>query len=78
VTITDAIEAGALTAFGSSEQRAVLAAQAGMDLLLCSARDVSQGQAVTSALASALDGGHLNPATFNTAVQRVTALRNSL
>jgi beta-N-acetylhexosaminidase len=78
VTVTDAIEAGALTAFGSSEQRAVRAAQAGMDLLLCSARDVSQGQAVTSALASALDGGQLDPATFSTAVQRVTALRNSL
>jgi beta-N-acetylhexosaminidase len=78
VTVTDVIEAGALTAFGSSAQRAVLAAQAGMDLLLCSARDVSQGQAVTSALASALDGGQLDPATFNTAVQRVTALRNSL
>jgi beta-N-acetylhexosaminidase len=78
VTITDAIEAGALTAFGSSAQRAVLAAQAGMDLLLCSARDVSQGQAVTSALASALDGGQLDPANFNAAVQRVTALRNSL
>src|SRR5262245_11501490 len=36
VTITDAIEAGALTSFGSFGQRAVLAAQAGMDLLLCS------------------------------------------
>ena len=78
VTITDAIEAGALTAFGSAAQRAGLAAQAGMDLLLCSARAVSQGQAVTSALASALDAGQLDPATFNTAVQRVTALRNSL
>jgi beta-N-acetylhexosaminidase len=75
VTITDALEAGALTAFGSSGQRAVLAAQAGMDLLLCSAQDPSQGQAVTSALAGALDSGQLDPATFNAAVQRVTALR---
>ena len=48
VTITDAIEAGALTSFGSYGQRAVLAAQAGMDLLLCSAQVVTQGQAVTS------------------------------
>ena len=78
VTITDAIEAGALASFGSYGQRAVLAAQAGMDLLLCSAQDVSQGQAVTSALAGALDGGQLNSTTFNAAVQRVTALRNSL
>jgi beta-N-acetylhexosaminidase len=75
VTITDALEAGALTAFGSYQQRAVLAAQAGMDLLLCSAQDPSQGQAVTSALAGALDSGQLNSAAFNAALQRVTALR---
>jgi beta-N-acetylhexosaminidase len=78
VTITDAIEAGALTAFGSFGQRAVLAAQAGMDLLLCSAQDPSQGQAVVTALASALDGGQLDATTFNAAAQRVTALRNGL
>ena len=68
VTITDALEAGALTAFGSSEQHARLAAQAGIDLLLCSAQDPSQGQAVTSTLASALDSGQLDPASFNAAV----------
>jgi beta-N-acetylhexosaminidase len=78
VTITDAIEAGALGAFGSSGQRAVLAAQAGMDLVLCSAQDPSQGQAVVTALAGALDGGQLDPAVFNATVQRVTALRSGL
>ncbi len=78
VTITDAIEAGALTAFGSYGQRAVLAAQAGMDLLLCSAQDPSQGQSVTSALASALDSGTLGSAAFTAAVARVTALRTGL
>ncbi len=78
VTITDALEAGALKAFGSDAKRAVLAAQAGMDLLLCSARDPGQGQTVTSALASALDGGKLASAAFNAAVQRVTALRSQL
>ena len=78
VTITDAIEAGALTAFGSYGQRAVLAAQAGMDLLLCSAQDPTEGQAVVTALASALDNEQLDSDTFNAAVQRVTALRNGL
>ena len=78
VTITDALEAGALSSFGSYGQRAVLAAQAGMDLLLCSVQDPGEGQAVTSALSSALDSGQLNSATFNAAVQRVTALRSSL
>jgi beta-N-acetylhexosaminidase len=78
VTITDAIEAGALAPFGSYGQRAVLAAQAGMDLLLCSAQDPSEGQAVVTALAAALDGGQLDSATFTAAAQRVTALRNGL
>jgi len=78
VTITDAIEAGALASFGGYGQRAVLAAQAGMDLLLCSARDPAQGQAVVTALAAALDGGKLGAAGFDASVQRVTALRNGL
>jgi beta-N-acetylhexosaminidase len=49
-----------------------------MDVLLCSAQDPSQGQSVVTALASALDGGQLDPTAFNAAVQRVTALRNGL
>jgi beta-N-acetylhexosaminidase len=78
VTVTDAIEAGALAAFGSFGNRAVLAARAGMDLLLCSAQNPAQGHAVVTALASALDKGQLNRSAFNTAVQRVTALRRGL
>jgi len=78
VTVTDAIEAGALAAFGSFGNRAVLAARAGMDLLLCSAQNPSQGHAVVTALANALDKGQLNRSAFNTAVQRVTALRHGL
>ena len=78
MTVTDAIEAGALAGFGTYGQRAVLAAQAGMDLLLCAAQDVSQGQSVAQALASALDGGRLNSGDFTAAVRRITALRNAL
>jgi beta-N-acetylhexosaminidase len=78
LTITDALEAGALSAFGSTSQRAVLAARAGMDLILCSARDVSQGTAATTALAGALDAGQLDAAAFSAAVNRVTSLRQSL
>jgi beta-N-acetylhexosaminidase len=78
VTITDALEAGALSAFGTTGQRAVTAAGAGMDLILCSARDVSQGETATAALASALSSGQLDPTAFNAAVDRVTALRASL
>jgi beta-N-acetylhexosaminidase len=78
VTITDALEAGALAAFGTPAQRAVLAARAGMDLILCAARDVTQGQDATAGLASALDTGQLNPADFAAALQRLTSLRAAL
>jgi beta-N-acetylhexosaminidase len=78
VTITDALEAGALNAFGSTGQKAVTAAGAGMDLILCSARDVTQAEAATSALATALGNGQLDPAAFNAAVNRITTLRAGL
>jgi beta-N-acetylhexosaminidase len=78
VTITDALEAGALTAFGSTGQKAVTAAGAGMDLILCSAQDPTQAEAATSALATALGNGQLDPTAFNAAVNRISALRAGL
>lgn len=78
VTVTDALEAGALQAYGSTGERARRAASAGMDLLLCSARDVGQGQAAVSALATALTQGRLPPGAFGSAVGRVQALRARL
>jgi beta-N-acetylhexosaminidase len=78
VTITDALEAGSLDAFGDAGQRGVLAAQAGMDLLLCSARDVSQGRDTVAAMTEALTGRQLNPGQFIIALRRVKALRDGL
>ena len=78
VTITDALEAGALKAFGGAGQRAVDAASAGMDVLLCSSGSVTQGEEATQALASALQGGQLSSSSFNAAVARVDALRSKL
>jgi len=78
VTITDALEAGALDAFGDTGQRALLSAQAGMDLLLCSARDMSQGMDALDAITAAADDKTLNPGHFVEALVRVRALRNSL
>jgi beta-N-acetylhexosaminidase len=78
VTITDALEAKALNAFGTTGQRAIAAASAGMDLLLCSAQDVSQGEAATSALVNALNSEQLDPSAFRAAADRVTALRAGL
>jgi beta-N-acetylhexosaminidase len=75
VTITDALEAKALDRFGTTSQRALAAARAGMDLLLCSSRSVSQGETATTALAEALSTGQLDPSAFRAAADRVTALR---
>lgn len=75
VTITDAIEAGALQNFGDTGERAVRAAAAGMDIILCSARDVSQGQDAVDALQAAIAGGQLDRGEAIHALQRVLALR---
>lgn len=78
VTITDALEAGALQAYGDTGQRAVSAASAGMDLILCSSRDVGQGDAAANALVAALQSGALGQADFTAAADRVSALRKGL
>ena len=78
VTITDALEAGALNAYGSTQNRALLAAKAGMDLILASAQNVTQGQQVLGALASAYDNETLNRTAFLASVNRVIALRQAL
>ncbi|MFY9668328.1 MAG: glycoside hydrolase family 3 N-terminal domain-containing protein [Trebonia sp.] len=78
VTITDALEAGAIASFGTPAQCGVLAAHAGMDVLLASARDVSEGQDTVAALAEALQNHTLNPGHFDIALRRVLALRDSL
>ncbi|MCW3820645.1 hypothetical protein ONA91_40055 [Micromonospora sp. DR5-3] len=78
VTVTDALEAGALAPYGNTGQRAVAAATAGMDLILCSARDVSQGEAATAALVNAQTGGQLDTAGFIAAADRIAELRARL
>ena len=78
VSITDALEAGALRAYGSTASRSLLAAGAGMDLLLCSEQQVAQGSAARNALQAAYLGGRLNQAAFKAAVQRIITLRTSL
>ena len=78
VTITDALEAGALNRFGSTSNRALLAAGAGMDLLLCASENVGQGGSAVDALASALHNGRLGRSAFLRSVQRVMTLRSGL
>ncbi|WP_405749300.1 beta-N-acetylhexosaminidase [Streptomyces sp. NBC_00012] len=78
VTVTDALEAGALRDYGSTAERAVLATGAGMDLILCSARDADQGGEAVVALSEALADGTLDGASFDAGARRVNALRGSL
>jgi beta-N-acetylhexosaminidase len=78
VTITDALEAGALQPFGTIGQRATLAAQAGMDLILCSAQQATEGDQAKTALENGYQDGTLGQAAFQAALQRVLALKSSL
>ncbi|KAJ5463693.1 hypothetical protein N7475_008637 [Penicillium sp. IBT 31633x] len=78
VTITDAIEAGALTAFGDNGNRGLLAAQAGVDILLAAARDVAQGESVFDALLAALEDGSLDQTAFAAATDRILEVRKKL
>lgn len=82
VTITDGIEAGALAGFGATGPRAVLAAGAGADLILCAAPDPSAntpalGVAARDAIAAAIVRGSLNRTAARAAAGRVLALRAS-
>jgi beta-N-acetylhexosaminidase len=78
VTITDALEAGALAHFGSTAERSVLAARAGMDIIMCASQDVSQGEQAVASLAAAYQDKKLPRAQFLDAVNRVLALRKAL
>ena len=78
VTITDALEAGALQPFGTIGQRATLAAQAGMDLILCSAQHATEGDQAKTALENGYQDGTLGQAAFQAALQRILALKSSL
>ena len=80
VTITDGIEAGALRRFGTVGQRAVLAARAGADLILCVAPNVQDdspaiGTSALQAIVSALKRGTLSRTAAERSAARVIALR---
>jgi beta-N-acetylhexosaminidase len=78
VTITDALEAGALAAYGTYQNRAQLAAKAGMDLILCSVQDLTEGEQAMAGLERGYQDGQLSKTAFTAALQRVIALRTSL
>ncbi|WP_243639790.1 glycoside hydrolase family 3 N-terminal domain-containing protein [Streptacidiphilus pinicola] len=78
VTVTDAINAGALSKLGTAAHNAVAAAAAGMDLVIEASRSVAAGQAVAEGLATALRDRRLDTGDFGAALGRITALRRTL
>jgi beta-N-acetylhexosaminidase len=78
VTVTDAIGAGALGAFGNWANRSALAAGAGMDLVLCTGTVVRGGPVCVDGIESGYHDGRLGKPAFRLAVGRVLALRASL
>jgi beta-N-acetylhexosaminidase len=78
VTITDALEAGALNPFGSVAHRATLAARAGMDLILCAASTPAEGVSAAGSLEFDYTHHSLNATAFKASVERILALRATL
>ena len=82
VTITDGIDAGALAPFGGVGNRAVLAASAGADLILCATTNPDDntpaiGVAARNAIASALAHHRLSTPGAEQGAGRILALRKS-
>ncbi|KAF2160380.1 glycoside hydrolase family 3 protein [Zasmidium cellare ATCC 36951] len=78
VTISDAIEAGALTAFGDTGERTTLALSAGMDVILAAARNTTQGSNAVTAIVSGLKSGQIDLRAFKESTKRIADLRKSL
>ena len=76
VTISDSLDSRSLRRYGSVGNRAVLAARAGIDLILCTGSD-DEG-AVVTALAAAQARGEISERAATAAAARVLALRSSL
>lgn len=76
VTITDAIGAGALVNNGSIQNRSLLAAQAGMQLILTSSL-TEAGQALAG-LQTGFNNGSLSQAVFRADVTQILTLRSGL
>ena len=76
VTITDAIGAGALTSIGSIQNRSLLAAQAGMQLILSAS--LNQASQALAGLQTGLSTGSLSLSGFQATVTQILTLRSTL
>jgi beta-N-acetylhexosaminidase len=78
VTITDAIGAGALSHFGTTQNRALLAAEAGMELILSAGQTPTEGVDCLNGLESGYTSGKLGSVAFKAVVAQILALRKGL
>jgi len=78
VTITDALGAGALQAYGDLQNRTLLAARAGMDALLCTAEKPLPGWKCAAGLQDGYSDGALPKTAFEAQLAQLLQLRASL
>jgi len=78
VTITDALGAGALGAYGSLQNKTMLAARAGMDALLCTAIKPLPGWKCLAGLQTGYQDGALPRLAFQAQLAQLLALRADL
>jgi beta-N-acetylhexosaminidase len=78
VTITDAIGAGALVNNGSIQNRSLLAAQAGMQLILSAAQTPTEGTEALAGLQAGLSTASLSLSDFQATVTQILTLRSTL
>lgn len=78
VTITDALGAGALGAYGNLQNRTMLAGRAGMDALLCTAIKPLPGWKCVAGLQQGLQHGALPRGAFEGQLAQLLQLRASL
>ncbi len=78
VTITDAIGAGALRSIGPIQTRSLLAAQAGMELILSAAQTLTEGEDALAGLETGFNNGTLSQSVFLAAVTQILTLRSGL
>jgi beta-N-acetylhexosaminidase len=78
VTITDALGAGALQAYGSLQNRTMLAGRAGMDALLCTATNAVPGWKCVEGLRDGYTDGALPKTAFKAQLAQLLQLRKSL
>jgi beta-N-acetylhexosaminidase len=78
VTITDALGAGALRAYGTLQNRTLLAGRAGMDALLCTATAAVPGRKCVEGLRDGYTDGALPKTAFKAQLAQLLQLRKSL